>query len=411
MNRLKIIAFTHKSTDISEIGKFHIEDADVKNRLTFLKHELFLNELMFLSTCNRVEFIISAEQKINNSFLQKFFTAFNPNWNQNEISWAISNCTIFENETALKHLFEVASSIDSLVVGEREIITQVRNAYEKCNEFNLTGDLIRLAIKKTIETAKQVYTETEIAKKPVSVVSLAYRKLKSLQAKLDSKILIIGSGVTNTAMSKYLKKHGFTNFVVFNRSISNAQKLAADLNCEAHSLSELANYKSGFDVIVSCTGAAEPVVTKQIYQSLIGNDTSKKIVIDLAVPNDIDEDILKTYSINLIAVNNLQQVAKENLQERENELEKCNRIIQENISEFKSILKERKVELAFKEIPQKVKELKDLALNEVFAKDVERLDNDSKETLEKVISYLEKKYISIPMKIAKEVMLDSTSKN
>lgn len=411
MNRLKIIAFTHKSTDISEIGKFHIEDSELKSRLTFLKHELFLDELMFLSTCNRVEFIISGEQKITQPFLTKFFKAFNPSWNQNEIEWAVRNCSIFENERALKHLFEVASSIDSLVVGEREIITQVRNAYENCKAFALTGDLIRLAIKKTIETAKQVYTETEIAKKPVSVVSLAYRKLKSLQAKLDSKILIIGSGVTNTAMSKYLKKHGFTNFVVFNRSISNAQKLASDLNCEAYSLAELKNYKSGFDVIVSCTGAAEPVVTKEIYQSLIGKDASKKIVIDLAVPNDIDEEILKTYSINLIAVNNLQQVAKENLQERENELEKCNQIIQENIEEFKSILREREVELAFKEIPQKVKELKDLALNEVFAKDVERLDNESKETLEKVISYLEKKYISIPMKIAKEVMLDTPSKN
>jgi glutamyl-tRNA reductase len=157
-------------------------------------------------------------------------------WTDTEINWSIENSQVFEGEHALRHLFSVASSIDSLVVGEREIITQVRNAYEKCNELGLTGDLIRLAIKRTIEVGKEVYTHTNIARNPVSVVSLAYRKLRALNVKLDARFLIIGSGVTNTNMAQYLKKHKFANFTIFNRTIANAEKLATELNGKAFSI-------------------------------------------------------------------------------------------------------------------------------------------------------------------------------
>ena len=299
----------------------------------------------------------------------------------------------------------LASSIDSLVVGEREIITQVRNSYEKCSSLNLTGDLIRLAIKRTIEVAKDVYTNTNIARNPVSVVSLAYRKLRALNVKQDARFLIIGSGVTNTTMAKYLKKHEFANFSVFNRTLENAQKLADELKGKAYPLSELINFKQGFDIIVTCTGAAESVITPEIYKSLVGEDRSKKIVIDLAIPNDLDAEILKNYDVNLIAVNNLQEVAKENLLARELEMQACNQIIERNIEEFKQIIKTRKVEIAMSEVPKKMKAIRETA-NEVFAKELESLDAQSKETLDKILSYMEKKYISVPMKMAKEILIE-----
>ena len=151
MQRFRIIAFTHKTTDINDIGKLHIEDADLQQRLQSLKAALQLEELMYLSTCNRVEFILSAGAPADAAFLQQFFSAFDPSWTAGELGWALQNAQVFEGDAALNHLFSVASSIDSLVVGEREIITQVRNAYEKCNALGLTGDLIRLAIKSTIE--------------------------------------------------------------------------------------------------------------------------------------------------------------------------------------------------------------------------------------------------------------------
>jgi glutamyl-tRNA reductase len=403
LNKFKIIAFTHKATDINDIGKFHVAENEVNDRLTSLKLALGIEELLYLSTCNRVEFMISYHAEIDNSFLTKFFTAFNPSWNNAEVNWSINNMQLFEGDEALLHLFHVASSIDSLVVGEREIITQVRNAYDKCNEFGLTGDLIRIVIKKTIEVAKEVYTHTNIAKNPVSVVSLAYRKLRALNVKQDARFLIIGSGVTNTTMGKYLKKHKFANFVVFNRTLDNAQKLAKELNGKAFPLSELSNYKEGFDIIVTCTGAAESIITPAIYKSLVGDDRSKKVVIDLAIPNDLDAEILNNYDVNLIAINNLQEIAKENLLAREQEMDACRIIIDANIEDFKQILKTRKVELAMSEVPKKVKEIRETA-NEVFAKELNGLDSESKEVLDKILAYMEKKYISVPMKMAKDIL-------
>ncbi len=410
MNRIRLIAFTHKNIDLKEIGRFHVEDAVLSDRLAHLKTQTAVSELLYISTCNRVEFLLVTEAALTETWLSSFFTAFAPAWNTTDVAWAVAHATVFTGDTALRHLFQVAASLESLVVGEREIITQVRTSYERCAKLGLTGDLTRLIVSKTIEAAKEVYTETQIAQKPVSVVSLAYRRLRDLNVKLDARILIIGAGVTNNSMSKYLKKHGFSNFTIFNRTLSNAQTLAADLKAEAYSLAELENYSKGFDVIVTCTGSSEPVVSKNIYTTLCAGDQNRKIVIDLAVPNDLDPEVLDSYDVNLIAVSNLQEVARENLLEREKELDACIEIIARNIDEFNSILRERKVELAMSEVPRKVKEIRDNAINTVFAKDIATLDEPSREVLEKVMAYMEKKYISVPMKMAREIIIDEGAK-
>ncbi len=278
MKSFKILAFTHKNNDLKDIGCYHIQDNELESRLKHLKNKACLNELMYLSTCNRVEFLIVNETDITSDFLTTFFKAFNPEWDTKYLDKAIANVELYEKEEALRHLFKVASSLDSLVVGEREIITQVRNAYEYCHKLLLTGDLIRLILKKTIETAKEVYTDTQIACKPVSIVSLANRMLKELNVKPDARFLIIGAGVTNINMAKYLRKHTFKNFVVFNRTLTNAQKLADELKGAAYPLDELNNYSGGFDVIVTCTSSSDYIINPKLYSRLVGNDTSKKII-------------------------------------------------------------------------------------------------------------------------------------
>jgi len=399
MQAFKIIAFTHKTANLKNIGELHIDDANQLSRLSDLKKKLGLKELLFLSTCNRVEFLLNYKQDLGPAFIKEFVSLAYPHFTLAEVNNL--------SEDALRHLFQVASSIDSLVVGEREIITQVRTAYEKSNAMNLTDDLLRLVIKRAVETAKQVYTETQIAHKPVSIVSLAYRKLKDLNVKLDARFILIGAGQTNQLMAKFLKKHGFKNFVVFNRTLANAQKLANDLSGQALSLKEIGNYSGGFDVILTCTASAEHVVTTSIYESLLGNENGKKIIIDLSIPNDIAPDVISQYHPHYIDIAALQTMANDNLKERHKELAACQDIIELNIIEFRSILRERKVELAMSSIPEKVKEIHTTAMNTVFAKDLERLDPASKEVLEKILSYVEKKYISVPMKMAKEILIEN----
>ena len=405
MKNFKIIALTHKIAELNEIGRFHLDTSIQEQTLSLLKQAEGLDELMYLSTCNRVEFLFVTAKRINKKFLTSFFTQFNPSFTAEEISNASMKALVFEGEEALKHLFNVASSIDSLVVGEREIITQVRNSYETCLKQGLCGDVIRLVIKKTIETAKKVYTQTKIAGKPVSVVSLAYRRLKELNVLADARFLIIGAGKTNTAMAQYLKKHKFGNFTVFNRSYPNAEKLASDLRSKAYSINELWGFTGGFDVIITCTGAAEPVITKEIYHSLIGQDIQKKIIIDLALPNDVAPEVVKTYPVNYIEIETLKTIASENLKERQKELKACNIIITQALAEFRQIFKTRMVEKAMKDVPQKVRSIRELAVSTVFAKELSTLDGQSKEVLDKILSYMEKKYISGPMKMAKDIII------
>lgn len=405
MNSFKIISITHKSAPLELIGKLHLDENHQADYLGGLKIKMELKELMFLSTCNRVEFIVNTDVEITPKFLSELFQSVNSRLTVQDLTSLIEKSFIYEGDEALTHLFEVSASLDSLVVGEREIITQVRKAYEFCNLLGLTGDTIRLAIKQTIETAKQVYTDTDIAKNPVSIVSLAYRQLRSLGIKNNARIVFIGAGETNANMAKYLKKHQYANFTVFNRTLTNAEKLAKDLNGKAYPLTNIEDFKDGFDVLITCTSAQEPIITDEIYNTLLANDSSKKVIIDLAIPADIHPKVIELYDVCYIDIESLKKQAAENLLKREGEVESCRKIIADKVEEFKQLFQERKIELAFGEIPRQIKYIKETALNEVFAKEMNKLDAEGKEVLDKVLSYMEKKYNALAIKTAKKVFL------
>lgn len=407
MKQFRVIALTHKKARLEEIGQFHIEDNQQEERLKALKNNAKLTELMYLSTCNRVEFYFVTEEQQEDDFLIEFFHAFNPGWSETQLHKAIQIAEYYEGESAIRHVFNVASSLDSMVVGEREIITQVRTSYENSQRMNLTGDMIRLVMKKTVEAAKEVYTHTDIAAKPVSVVSLAYRKLRDHNIQEDSRIIFIGAGQTNTNMARFLKKNNFKNFVVFNRSIGNGLALATELKCEVKELKDLPKYKNGFDVIIACTAASEAIIDEELYLSLLNGDTQSKIVVDLAIPNDFDKAILKNHKVKLIDIENLKAEAEINLREREKELTRCNQMIDRLIRDFKEVYRVRQVEKAMAEVPQKMKDIKDLAIHSIFAKEIAEMDPQSKEVMDKILEYLEKKYISLPMKMAKEILLEN----
>lgn len=405
LNTLHIVAFTHRNLAVNEIGDLHIDPIDQYARLAFVKTQLDLGELMFLSTCNRVEFTLTTDKDVNLYFLKEFSEMLYPEFNSEQRIRFSDSADIFKGIDAVEHLLSVASSVDSMVVGEREIITQVRKAFDLCKEAGFTGDLIRILMRHTIETAKRVYTETSIARKPVSVVSLAYHRLRDLNVPLDSRILIIGAGVTNTNMSRFLKKHGFTRFAVFNRTFSKAEKLAKDLHGKAFELSDLETYTGGFDVIITCTGSAFHLITPAIYSSLLVGETDRKVVIDLAIPQDLDPAIKEGYKVTHIAIDLLQEISNKNLKARSLEIQHVEEIIAEAVFEFEQIYKMREVEIAMRDVPQKVKEIKTTAYNEVFKTDIDTLDQHSREVLDKMVDYLEKKYMSVPMLMAKEILL------
>lgn len=405
VNQFHIIAFTHRNFDVNKIGKLHIDADFQKERLSNLKESLGLTEVMFLSTCNRVEFLFCTESVVNTDLVYRFFSALYPDLNIDDINDFTVSGQVYHGMLAVEHLFRVASSIDSMIVGEREIITQVRTSFESCREMGLTGDTIRVIMRQTVSTAKRVYTETAIARRPVSVVALAYHTLRDMKMPLDSRVLVIGAGTTNNNMGKFLKKHGYHNFAVFNRTVAKAQILAEELNGSFYPLSALPTYDKGFDLIISCTGAESHVITPEIYSHLLQGEDARKVVIDIAIPHDLDSRIVEDHSVTHISVDVLQKISSENLKERSKEITHVEEILMESMTEFTQIIRMRSVEVAMREVPNIVKQIRSAAVNEVFKKDLQLLDEESREVLDKIIGYMEKKYMSVPMKMAKEIMM------
>lgn len=406
MRNLHILAFTHRQLEVSQVGLLHIEPDQQMDRLSLLKSKCNLDEIMFLSTCNRVEFIFSTNDEVSEQFIQDFLRTLYPDFDEKSLQLFSSSYEYYLELNAVKHLLKVASSVDSMILGEREIITQVRTSYNSCKAAGLTGDNIRLLIRYTIETAKRIYTETNIAQRPVSVVSLAYHTLSAKNIPLDARVLVVGAGVTNTNMLRFLKKHGFKDFSIYNRTVEKAKILASEVEGNAFPLTELINHAKGFDVLITCTGAENAVITPEIYKKLVGDDKSEKTIIDLAIPHDLHPEILKSYVVDHITVDFLQTISKKNLKERTKEIIHVEQILAEAVLAYRKLYNQREIELAMQDVPKTIKEIKQNALEHVFTKELNEMDENSKETLEKILEFMEKKYVSLPMKMAKEILLN-----
>jgi glutamyl-tRNA reductase len=409
VQEIKLISFTHKSIGLEKLGMLHIENDRAAEVLKPFMAENQIEELVFLSTCNRVEFLLVSNKSIKEVKSAIIHILYQKLEAANK-QYLMDACITFEGIHAVKQYFKVASSLESLVIGEREIITQVRSAYDRCAQSGLCGDKLRLVIKKTIEAAKQVFTYTEVANRPVSVVNLAFRKLKATTLNAQSKVLVVGAGKTNTALATQIKKHGIGDFHVFNRTFSKAQELANMLGGKAYELHELKSFTQGFDAIISCTGSADVIINAALYRNLLQGDTSKKILVDLAIPNDFEKTIISDFRCDYISVESLKAIAEENLKARSSEISKCENIIDQNIEEFEMLYRTRQIELAMKEVPKAVTDIKSRALEQVFAHEVSALDQQSQDVLKKVLDYMEKKYISMPMKMAREIMLGEVAR-
>ncbi len=410
MEHFSVIAFTYKTLDLSVLGKLHVTTEDQPAVLGALKVASGIRELMYLSTCNRVEFLIHTEAEPTTTTLISWLKIVNSRLSDAELTLLANQAVIYQGEAAIEHVLNLVASLDSMVIGEREIITQFRKAYDQCNAAGLTGDFIRLLTKCAIETGKEVYTETAIAKNPVSVASLAYRQMRSAGMQNNARIVFIGSGETNTTLANYFKKHQFANFTVFNRTLTNGEKLAQTLNGKAFPLNAIMQYNNGFDVLVVCTGSNEPVVTAPIYHQLRGEENGRKIIIDLSVPANVAADVASKSEVHYIDVTSLRELAEANHEKRKSEIVKCEAIIHRRVGEFEAMYRERSIELAFSDVPRRVKAIRETALNEVFAREIGNMNNESREVLEKVLTYMEKKYNAVAITTAKQVLLDDRTR-
>jgi glutamyl-tRNA reductase len=404
----KILTVTHKRTNLKEIGDFVLKASnqeELKSRLESLKQQFHLDELFYLPTCNRVMYFFTTSEPLDERFAARFFQSVNPTMPIEVMDQIEEVVYQYDGLPAVEHFLDVAASIDSLVIGERQILRQIREAYEQCREWGLAGDYIRIAFQQAVVAAKAVYNKTRIGDKPISVVSLSIQQMLRAHVQKEGRLLIVGAGQTNQLVGKFLVKHGFTNITVFNRSLEKAQQLANNTGGRALPLHELPNYREGFDCMIVCTGATEPIITTDLYRSLLNGESDRKVVIDLAIPNNVDELVTEDFTLEYIEVEGLRNLAKKNLAFREREVERAKKVLTNYLEEVPALVKQRQIELAMRSVPTEIKAVKEKALNEVFHKEVSSLDDQTRALMEKMMAYMEKKCIGIPMKAAREAVV------
>ncbi|MEL7220292.1 MAG: glutamyl-tRNA reductase [Bacteroidota bacterium] len=401
----KILTVTHRNTKLNAIGQFALtfDNQPVVTSLRRMKEVFGLSELFYVATCNRVLFLFINQEACNSGFVERFFQHVNPTIDHQLIH---DNVLTFTGEEAVRHLYEVGASVDSLVVGERQILGQLREAFEQATKDGLIGHYLRLLLQRMIVAGKDVYANTRIGEKSLSVVALAVRKLLNCKLPTDARILLIGAGQTNTLISKFLTKYEYRNVVVFNRSIGKAELLAKKFKQEAYPLTALPAYQGGFDCIIVCTGASEPILTAPLYQQLLqGEAAEEKIIVDLAIPHNTHPALLEAYPSTYIEIEGLRSLADENRAFRERELTVAKKLLVVHIEEFATLLQQRQLELAMRQIPVEIKAVRQKAVNEVYHKEIEQLDDSARAVLDEVLRYMEKKCIGIPMRVARETLL------
>jgi glutamyl-tRNA reductase len=245
----------------------------------------------------------------------------------------------------------------------------------------------------------------------VSIVSIAWNEFRKKQFPHQSRILCVGAGQIIRNFVKFLGENNYSNVHVVNRSLENAEQVARLAAGTASTLSDLTAQIPSADVVVVCTASQEYIIQKEHLEMLIDDNSSKKMVIDLALPNNVHPDILNMSNIDFVDMVSIQKSIHENIAFREESMEDGIRIVDRNKTEFKKMVQSRNVERAMRAIPETIKGIKQTAVEQVFKKEIDGLNEETKALVLDIIQYMEKKYISVPMKMAKDVLLEEISKN
>jgi glutamyl-tRNA reductase len=400
IDHYKVITFTHHLVDVSEIGHYQIQEEQTTT--SNIKDALGIDEMIYLSTCNRVTYILYMGQDITIEFIQSLIKKANAQIEFSKLNEIENHVSVYEGLEAIQHIFEVAGSVDSLVVGESEIFRQFRQAYNQALDHGMIGDNLRLLEKITVQVAKRIYSHTRINEKPLSIAALAGQAIMQEFDEVSPRVALVGAGETNTLVGKFLQKHGFNHIDIYNRSLTNAEALAAIIKGNAYSLSELGTLPP-YNIIVACTAAQHYIVTHEMAKKLTGGVASDVLFVDLAVPCNVDPSIINDLNnVKIIAIDQLKTLAADNLKFRKKEISLAKTIIEDAVLEFKNIFGQRQIEKAFSLLPSEVSNVKTKIKEEVFKDQLKSLSTTQMELLDEILNYMESKCIAIPMKLAKQ---------
>ncbi|HEC1567929.1 TPA: glutamyl-tRNA reductase [Campylobacter upsaliensis] len=323
------ISFTHKNTDLSLRERLSLNDE--KKKKEFLKLVLSKEDIiesLVISTCNRVEILAFVKdlKEVGKHIITSLALLCEVDKNDLE-----KRADFFEDSGAIHHLFSVASSLDSLVIGETQITGQIKEAFHFAKNLNFCAEHLEFALHHAFKCAAKVRNQTQISKNPISIASVAVAKAKELLDLSQVKAIVIGAGEMAQLTCKHLLQAG-AKIIILNRDLSKAQKLSEELDCEFDRLENLENYLNAYSLFFSATNAKNALITNDMLKSV----EFKRYFFDIAVPRDIE--LSENDNIKVFAVDDLEEVVRKNLALRECEASIAYGIIGAMTSEFFKIL-------------------------------------------------------------------------
>ena len=325
-----VIGLSHRTCPVELRERFAFPESKIPEAIQKLKAEGVAEEAVILSTCNRVEIYAASAGASRDTLaaLQQFL-----------IDWCAFrgplNDEIYKlNEPdSLEHLFQVACGLDSMVLGETEILGQLKKSYELARQHKHTGSRLNKAFQRAFNVAKQVRTETNIQRGSVSVGSVAVELAEKIFESLrDRRVMVIGAGDTSEKTARALLSRGAQSIIVSNRSYDRAQTLAKELNGRAIHFDNWAEEFRRIDIVISSTAAPHHILDRVKLEPLMKLRKNRPLLlIDIAVPRDIEPEVNFLENVYLYNIDDLQAIADDYLKQRRKEIARCEMIIRDKV--------------------------------------------------------------------------------
>ena len=325
------LGINHKTASVELREKVAFSPEQLSEALQQLSDHDQFNEAVIVSTCNRTEIYCSLAQQ-NSQILLQWLASFH-GLDEHELS---NNVYCHQDNDAINHLMRVSCGLDSLVLGEPQILGQIKQAYNSAKNHNSVGVVFDRLFQKTFSVAKQVRTETDIGASAVSVAYAAVNLAKHIYGKLDkTKVLLIGAGETIELVAKHLYQNDPQQITVANRTIERARSLAADVEADVIALAQLPERLHQADIVISSTASTLPIIGKGVVEQALKQRRNKPMLfIDIAVPRDIESQVGELDAAYLYSVDDLQTIVSENIASRKQAADEAQQIITQRLKEF-----------------------------------------------------------------------------
>ncbi|MFO7708184.1 MAG: glutamyl-tRNA reductase [Desulfobacterales bacterium] len=334
MHDIVLIGINHKTAPVELRECIGFSKEENETAIAALRGLPGVCESLLYSTCNRVELLLVTEDKRVSAEAAKSFIS---EYNKIPLAQFERALYVHENENAVRHLFRVAASLDSMIVGEPQILGQIKDAYRQAAEAKTTGVVLNRLLHRTFFVAKRIRTETGIGDRAVSISYAAVELARKIFGALDGKkVLLIGAGEMAELAVEHLLRHPVAKPVVANRTFENGLALAGRFKGHAIRFEEIPEHLKLVDIIISSTGAPGFVITRDDVRNVARARKNRPLFfIDIAVPRDIDPGINRLDNAYVYDIDDLKGVIEENIEDRQKEAAKGERIIDEAVVRFR----------------------------------------------------------------------------